>query len=359
MYDYYQDPIFKGREVLAPDYVPDHLPNRMDEIGFISQIINEFLKGKTCHVFIHGTPGTGKTASIKYMFNKLTEDAEAMVSYVNCFNKNTRMGVLHSIFLDFFKKKRPTRRMPSRRGISYDELLDSFKQELSKTKTNLVVCLDEVDQLKEDKIIYDLTRSEIPIEIITISNNPFAFKDMDPRTKSSFYPLEEMSFKPYNTEEMIEIIKQRVELAFQKNVFSKEAIEYLANFTADKKGDVRIARETLLGSGELAKKRGEERVDKEHVIETLEKSRHAKSIKLASELSKEEKNIIKKIPEDGIHYQDFFREYKKDGKLKDRMIRNYIKKFKEMNLIKMERKGKGGSHFITFKTPKKLLFGNN
>ena len=153
----YEDPIFRYREVLTPSYLPDHLPNRMDEIKFISQIIYEFLQGKTTHVFITGLPGTGKTASIQFIFKNLKEQTDALTCYVNCFNRGTRMAVLHSMFLDFFRQKKPTHMMPSRRGIAYDELLGSFCEEVRKAKTKVVVCLDEVDQLTESKLIYDLT----------------------------------------------------------------------------------------------------------------------------------------------------------------------------------------------------------
>ena len=360
MYENYGDPIFKYREVLTPDYLPDHLPNRMEEVRSISQLIYESLEGRTSHIFIYGPPGTGKTASIQFIFKSLKEETGALACYVNCFNKNTRMGILYSIFLDFFKEKRPTHRMPSRRGIAYDELMDSFCEELTKEKTRVIVCMDEVDHLKESEIIYDLTRTKLEnlsIQIIAISNDPFAFKNVDPRTRSSLYPLEHMEFKPYNFKEMKEIIEARVEAAFQQGVVTKEAIEYLANFTADRKGDVRIARETLLRAGELARKQGKEKVDVTHIKETLEKSAFAKSMKILSELSNTERFILKLIPDQGVYYPEFYKFYKStNGQLGDRMFRNYMEKFAKLRLINMERKGIGGSYFITLNTPKEVLF---
>ena len=356
----YEDPIFRYREVLTPSYLPDHLPNRMDEIKFISQMIYEFLQGKTTHVFISGSPGTGKTASIQFIFKSLKEETGALACYVNCFNKNTRMGVLYSMFLDFFKEKHPTRRMPCRRGIAYDEMMDSFCEEVKKAKTKVVVCLDEIDRLRESELIYDLTRAEashVPVQIIAISNDPLVFKNLDPRARSSLYPLEEIVFKPYTVKEMKEIIEARVEVAFQHDVVTKEAIEYLAEFTAERKGDVRIARETLLRAGDLARKQRSEKIEIRHIKETLERSSHAKSIATLSELSKNERFILKLIPDQGVPYPEFYNFYKSaDGKLGDRMFRNYMEKFAKLRLINMERKGIGGSYFITLNTPKEVLF---
>ena len=213
------DSIFKNREVLSPRYLPDRMSNRMEEIKAINQIICESLEGKVTHILISGPPGTGKTAAIKHIFKTLREDTNALLCYVNCFNKSTRMGALYSMVLDFFKEKRPTRKMPSRRGIAYDEMLDSFSKELEKTNTRVVVCLDEVDQLEETKLIHDLIRTRWEsghIQIIGISNNPFIFKDLDPRTKSRLYPLREISFNPYNREQMREIVEVKVRLVVKE-----------------------------------------------------------------------------------------------------------------------------------------------
>ncbi|MFX0210046.1 MAG: Cdc6/Cdc18 family protein [Candidatus Hodarchaeota archaeon] len=360
MHGHCKDPIFKYKEALSPDYLPDHMSNRMEEIKAISQLIYESLEGKTTHILISGPPGTGKTASIKFIFKSLKEDTDALVCYVNCFNKSTKMGALYSMVLGFFKEKRPTRKMLSRRGIAYDELLDSFRKELEKTGTKVVVCLDEVDQLEETELIYDLTRTRWDrghVQIIAISNNPFVFKDLDPRTKSRLYPLREISFNPYTKEEMKEIVEARVEAAFQEDVVNNEAIDFLAEFTVEKKGDVRIARETLIRAGELARKSGDGKIRVGHIKKNLNKSKHATSRKILGELSKQERFILRLIPKKGTYYPQFYQFYKStDGRLGDRMLRNYMERFSKLKLINMERKGVSGSYFITLNMPKDVLF---
>jgi cell division control protein 6 len=357
---HYTDSIFKRKEVLSPNFIPDNLPNRIEEIKEIIRIIYEALEDKVTNILISGQPGTGKTASIKLIFKNLKVDTDALFCYVNCFNKSTRMGALYSMVLDFFKEKKPTRKMPSRRGIAYDELLDSFIKELEKTNTKVVVCLDEVDQLEETELIYDLIRARWNtgrIQVIGISNNPFIFKDLDPRTKSRLYPLREISFNPYTKEQMCEIVKARVEGAFHEDVVDKEAIDYLAEFTAQKKGDVRVARETLLRAGELARKSGDSKVGVKHIRERLNRTRHAKAICIINKLTKRERFILRLIPNKGTYYPQLYKFYKStDGQLGDRMLRNYMEKFLKLKLINMERKGASGSYFITLNTPKNVLF---
>lgn len=40
----YEDPVFRQKEVLFPDYIPDHLPHREKEIKAVSSILNSALK---------------------------------------------------------------------------------------------------------------------------------------------------------------------------------------------------------------------------------------------------------------------------------------------------------------------------
>jgi len=68
-----EDPVFRQKEVLFPDYIPDHLPHREKEIKAVSSIINSALKNRTqiANIFIYGPPGTGKTASIRFFSESL------------------------------------------------------------------------------------------------------------------------------------------------------------------------------------------------------------------------------------------------------------------------------------------------
>jgi len=359
--DYNGDDIFRDRAVLLPEHIPKNMPNRTEEIQKITKLINESLNGHTTHILIYGKPGTGKTDSIKSIFNNLKKETDALFCYVNCFNKNTKVGVLHSMVLDFFREKRPTRKMPSRRGIAYDEIVESLQKELEKTNTKVVVCLDEVDKLKESEVIYDLLRARLNncnLQIIAISNDTLVFMNLDPRISSRLYPLKEIFFNPYTKEEMKEIVEAKVEAAFQEDVVDKEAIDFLAEFTVEKKGDVRVARETLMRAGELAKESGNKKLELQHVKKTLHKSEHASSICLIGALSHHERFILNLIPKAGAYLPEIFRFYRStDGGLGERMLRNYMDKFHRLSLISMEKKGIGGSYFITLNTPKEALFG--
>jgi cell division control protein 6 len=308
---------------------------------------------------LSGPPGTGKTAAIKYIFKNLQDKTDTLFCYINCFNTSTRMGVIYSMVVEFFKNKRPTRQMPSRRGLAYDEILNLFYEEIEKTKLKVVVCLDEVDKIENFEIIYDLTRTHWDhgrIQLIAISNNPFVFKKLDGRTKSSLFPVEEIYFSPYTLDEMQEIITEMVENAYNEGTITKEAIEFLAKYTVGKNGDVRIARKTLLKSGKLAQNIGDGKVEKRHIVSKLNRTKYAKTISVLGDLSKQERFILRLIPAKGTYYPQFYQFYKStDGPLGDRMLRNYLGKFQKIRLINMERK-MGKPYFITLNAPKDILF---
>lgn len=352
--------VFKNKEALTADYVPFQLPNRMKEINEIKHAIKESLDGKVTHVFINGIPGTGKTASLKYAFRELSKQYDALFCYINCFNKSTKMGALYSVILDFFKQKRPTRKMPSRRGIAYDEMLDSLRMDLKKSNTKIIICLDEIDRLEDGDLLYDILQTRIngtSSQIIGISNNPLFFRKLDPRTKSRLYPLKEIVFNPYSKEHMRGIIKSKINEAFFDNIVDMDVVEFLTDFTIKKKGDIRIIRESLRRAGELAKNSDDKKVDLRHIKKFLSITEHAKASSIINELNQHEKFILNLIPKNGTFFPALYQFYKQtDGHLGDRMFRNHIDRFSKLNLIKIENKGVGGSQFITLNTPKEVLY---
>ena len=182
------------------------------------------------------------------------------------------------------------------------------------------------------------------------------FNRLDGRTKSSLFPLEEINFAPYTQDEMKDIIKMMTENGFKDGVVNKEAIEFLANYTVSKNGDVRIVQKTLLKSGKLARNLGEKKVEKKHILSNINRTRYATTIGILNDLTKHEKFILKLIPKKGAYYPQFYKFYKStDGSLGDRMLRNYMDKFHKLRLITMDKK-MGKTYFITLNAPKDILF---
>jgi len=82
--------LFKDREVLRHDYLPDKLPHREEQIRLLGQTVAPVLKDARCsNLFIYGKTGTGKTAVTKYVLSHLETKAkeygaQVKFCYINC-----------------------------------------------------------------------------------------------------------------------------------------------------------------------------------------------------------------------------------------------------------------------------------
>src|SRR3989304_2571807 len=69
--------LFKDREVLRHDYLPDKLPHREDQIRLLGATVAPVLRDSRCsNIFIYGKTGTGKTAVTKYVLSHLESKAK-------------------------------------------------------------------------------------------------------------------------------------------------------------------------------------------------------------------------------------------------------------------------------------------
>ena len=82
--------LFKDREVLRHDYLPEKLPHREEQIRLLGQTVAPVLKDARCsNIFIYGQTGTGKTAVTKYVLSHLESKAKeygasVKFCYINC-----------------------------------------------------------------------------------------------------------------------------------------------------------------------------------------------------------------------------------------------------------------------------------
>ena len=69
--------LIKNRKTLTIDYVPERLPFRDDETGTIAQALSVVLKGaRPSNLLLFGKPGTGKTAVVKNVTERLLEKSK-------------------------------------------------------------------------------------------------------------------------------------------------------------------------------------------------------------------------------------------------------------------------------------------
>ncbi len=265
--------IFRNKNVLFHDYIPERLPFRESQINRVAKIFSSLIRReKGSNVFIYGKPGTGKTAVIKYVLNKFTDFVREKginihTSYVNCRIAGTEYRVLTSIAQDIGLHLPFT-------GLSVEEALSRVIFKIKNDNIPFLIIFDEIDVLISrygDKILYSLTRSgyeslSVPYVIVGISNN-LRFKEyLDPRVLSSLGE-EEIVFKPYTASELEVILRERASIAFYKDAIDLAAIKLAAALSAAEHGDARKALDMLRVAGEIAEEKGASKVSEDHVRE--------------------------------------------------------------------------------------------
>ncbi len=290
--------VFKNREVLRHDYVPETLPHRGTQVRFLGEAVAPVLRGERCsNIFVYGKTGTGKTAVMKYVLDKLEQKAAQFnlpvkACYVNCRTAGTEYRVFSSL-CEAVDVSVPFT------GLALGEVFDRFRRGLDAKKRVFIAVLDEVDaliKLRGDTLLYELTRINGTLQhakttLVGISND-LRFKEfLDPRVLSSLSE-EEIVFKPYDAAELQDILLERAKLAFQDHVLPGAAIGLCAALAAAEHGDARRALDLLRVAGELAEREGSSRLNEEHIRQAEKRIEHDRMNEALSNLPLHSKLVL-------------------------------------------------------------------
>jgi len=282
--------VFKDREVLRHDYLPDRLPHREAQIRQLGEIVAPLLKGaRSSNIFIYGNTGTGKTAVVKHVLTRLEFKAKEFNApvkfcYVNCRVAGSEYRVFASMCQGLGVQVPFT-------GLSVGEVYDRFTAGLDLSGMTFLVVLDEADALTKmrgDTFLYELTRmNEVlkhsKIALVGISND-LRFKEfLDPRVLSSLSE-EEIVFRPYDAGELRNILAERAHSAFNEKALSDAALGLCAALAAAEHGDARRALDLLRVAGEVAERKGLTLVSEEHVREAEKHIEHDRVVEALSNL---------------------------------------------------------------------------
>lgn len=324
---------FKNEEVLDPEYLPEILPFRENQIKLIANnLLPLAYNKKPRSMIVYGPPGVGKTATVRFVFRELAQEGIKTV-YINCWTERTAVSILSKIVLSlgFFV---------ARRGWSKDEIMKRLIEAINKTPA-LAICLDEVDKAKQE-IFYDLLRlkqyTSKDVGYVFISNSLDFLWKFDARIRSSFL-LEDIEFKPYNLGEMEEILKQRADAAFYS--YQKEVVKIASAIAVKKGGDVRVGLELLRRAGLKAWERGSKRVEIKDIKEISSRILNPKKqIIKEKNLKEREKELLAVLSYKYEEVSKIYQRFLKLRKVSKRMLYKYLKQLESLGVIKIKKEGK-------------------
>ena len=290
--------IYKDREILRHDYLPDRLPHREEQIRQLGETVAPVLKGaRSSNIFIYGKTGTGKTAVTKYVLSHLEVKAKEFNAPVKFCYVNCRIaGSEYRVFANLCKSIGVS--VPFT-GLSGGEVFDRFRIGLDASGIIFIIVLDEIDVLikpRSDSLLYELTRinealGKSKVSLVGISNDLRLKEFLDPRVLSSLSE-EEIVFRPYDANELRNILFERVASAFYDGALSDSALSLCAALAAAEHGDARRALDLLRVAGEVAERNSSSVVIEEHVREAEKHIEHNRVVEALKNLTLHSKLVV-------------------------------------------------------------------
>ena len=290
--------LFKDREVLRHNYLPDKLPHRENQIRLLGETVAPVLKDARCsNIFIYGKTGTGKTAVTKYVLSHLEAKAKEYGALVRFCYVNCRMtGSEYRIFANLSQS---VGLVVPFTGLAVGEVFDRFRTGLDASRTLFIVVLDEIDDLiknRGDHLLYELTRinetlHKSRVALIGISNDLRLKEFLDPRVFSSLSE-EEIVFRPYDASELHNILLERSKLSFHDDALSEAALNVCSALAAAEHGDARRALDLLRVAGEVAERQGANLITEEHVREAEKSIEHNRIVEALKNLTLHSKLVL-------------------------------------------------------------------
>ena len=238
--------------------LPASLPCREEEASKVRNFLTSALRRGGQHgggLYIAGVPGTGKTATVRQVLGELARKATKDQDVLD----GDRSSVPQFQFIEVNGMKLPDpshafthiwqsltgQHASPKRAVS---LLDARFRAKASRRPVCVLLLDEIDfcLTRSQQLLYALsdwpTHPHSRLVTISISNTIDFPELLHERVRSRFVG-EHVTFRPYKSGQVEEIIVRRLDEAGGGGLFEKDAITFAAKKIASINGDIRVALE--------------------------------------------------------------------------------------------------------------------
>lgn len=245
-----------ARSRLHVSSVPLSLPCREGEFSLVYSHLEAAISDGTGNcIYISGTPGTGKTATVREVVSRL-EDAvgqDELDDFIFVEINGMKITDPHQSYSLLWEALKGERASPSQ---ALENLESEFKNP-SPRRTPCVVLMDELDQLvtKNQTVMYNFfnwpTLRHSRLIVLAVANT----MDLPERTLSnkisSRLGLTRITFPGYTHDQLMQIIQSRLE-GVPGNIVDPDAIQFASRKVAAVSGDARRALDICRRAVELA-----------------------------------------------------------------------------------------------------------
>ena len=322
--------MIRDARVLRAGFVPREVEHRDAEVNHLSSVLEPITNGEPADTaVVTGPSGAGKTCIAKFVTERLREEVlDVETTYVNCWRNYTRFRTLYQILedlgatIDIHRQSTP-----------HDELVERLQQYDGPRR---VVILDEVDQLEDPSVIYDL-HSLPQFAIICIANKEEElFGRVDERLVSRLRASEHVRLDHYHDEQLFDILSARTKWGLDEDVVTDEQLYRIADAAA---GDARLAIGILRTAASAADRENRERITDDILLDAAEDARAQIKQTSLDSLTPHQRVVYDIVRDHGplgpseIHER--YTEEVDDPRTK-RTVRTYLSKMAQYNLLEAE-----------------------
>ncbi|GES58981.1 origin recognition complex subunit Orc1 [Aspergillus terreus] len=258
---HFASPYRQARTLLHVSTVPTSLPCRKNEFETVyNHLSAAIMEGTGACIYISGTPGTGKTATVREVVAQLNSAvlAEEMDDFIFVEINGMKVTDPHQSYSLLWEALKGDRVSPS-------HALDLLEREFSHPsprRVSCVVLMDELDQLvtKNQSVMYNFFNwpalRHSRLIVLAVANT----MDLPERTLSnkisSRLGLTRITFPGYKHTDLMEIISTRL-ANVPGNIVDADAIQFASRKVAAVSGDARRALDICRRAVEIAEQNSE------------------------------------------------------------------------------------------------------